>query len=172
MVGAPALGAVLEVLTAALSVETRGTLKIIAEAIAGARGLEIPLFVLGITIGPALGEELMFRGYIQPRLIARHGPKVGIAVTSALFGLLHMDALQSPLAGILGAYIGFVAYQFGSLWPAVLVHGFNNLLSVTLLFLFPDSGEQRDVSFISGGIGLLVFAFCVHHVLKAGRRTA
>jgi membrane protease YdiL (CAAX protease family) len=171
MVGAPALGAVLEVVTAAFSVETTGTLRIIAEAISEAEGIEIPLFILGITIGPALGEELMFRGYIQPRLIARHGPTVGIAIASALFGLLHMDSLQSPLAGILGGYIGLVAYHYGSLWPAVLTHGFNNFLSVTLLFLFPDEAEQRELSFVSGGIGLVVFSYCVHHVFKVGRRT-
>lgn len=166
MLGAPALGSVLEALTLLVDVEPSGTLKLIADAVAQMRGAEMFLFAVGITVGPALGEELMFRGYIQPRLIARYGVTAGIAITSALFGLLHMDALQSPLAGILGLYIGLVAYHTGSLWPAILTHGFNNLLSVAMLYFFPDAQRDAPAALMTGAIGLVVFVYCLRHVLS------
>jgi membrane protease YdiL (CAAX protease family) len=165
MLGAPALGSVLEAFTLVIDVEPSGTLKLIADAVAQMHGGEMLLFAVGITVGPALGEELMFRGYIQPRLIARYGATAGIAIASALFGLLHMDALQSPLAGILGLYIGLVAYHMGSLWPAILTHAFNNLLSVATLYFFPDAQRDTQAGLITGVIGLVVFIYCLRHVL-------
>lgn len=169
--GAPALGAVLETVISLFSIEESGTLKVIADAIENARGLEVPLFILGISLGPGIGEELMFRGYIQPRLIARHGPKIGIVITSALFGLLHIDALQSPLAAALGVYIGLVAYYFDSIWPAMVTHGLNNFLSVTLLHFFPQAGTEAEPNFMFGAICLIVFLCCLRHVVHVGQKS-
>jgi len=166
MLGAPALGAVLEAFTVLIEVKPSGTLKLIADAVAQMHGAEMLLFAVGITVGPAFGEELMFRGYIQPRLVARYGVTTGIAVASALFGLLHMDALQSPLAGILGLYIGLVAYHTGSLWPAILTHGFNNLLSVASLYYFPDAERDTQASLITGALGLALFIYCLRYLLS------
>src|SRR5690606_6145432 len=164
--GAPALGAVLEAFTVLIEVKPSGTLKLIADAVAQMHGAEMLLFAVGITVGPAFGEELMFRGYIQPRLVARYGVTTGIAVASALFGLLHMDALQSPLAGILGLYIGLVAYHTGSLWPAILTHGFNNLLSVASLYYFPDAERDTQASLITGAWGLALVIYCLRYLLS------
>jgi len=164
MLGAPALGAALETLVLASGIEISGTLKIISDSVLSARGWEIPLLILAISIGPGLGEEFVFRGYIQTRLVKRDGPLVGILITATLFGLMHYDPLQSPLAGILGIYIGFIAYRFGSIWPAVLTHAFNNAFSITSLVMFPDDAGTDAPNYIIGGAGALIFAGCLSYL--------
>src|SRR5579862_9611798 len=52
------------------------------------------LLGLGVT---GAAEEVFFRGYLQPRLVARWG-RLGIAVTAVIFGLIHFDQLHSPVA--------------------------------------------------------------------------
>jgi membrane protease YdiL (CAAX protease family) len=50
-------------------------------------------FVLFIAAFPGFNEELLFRGYIQRRLLARWSPWLAISVTSALFALMHVMPL-------------------------------------------------------------------------------
>jgi membrane protease YdiL (CAAX protease family) len=81
-----------------------------------------------MSILPALAEELLFRGYIQRRLLQRWSPAVAIGATSMLFALIHFDIINRiPAVLPLGILLGIVAYRSGSIWPAVAVHFLHNL---------------------------------------------
>lgn len=75
----------------------------------------------------SLGEELLFRGTVQPFL--------GLPLTSALFGLMHMGpgrlisawSLWAALAGLL---LGWTFSATGNLWPAIGAHFLVNLVSL------------------------------------------
>lgn len=106
---------------------------------------KLPCFV-GCALGP-IGEELLFRGAIQPLLVASIGVYPGIFASSLIFGLAHTlkteppdctgdikvsinnDAsahMQACNACISGFFIGYVRHQFG-LISAIGVHaGFNS----------------------------------------------
>lgn len=172
MVGLPALSVVVENITLLLGVEISGTLEMIARSIGSARGPQRVLIVAAISLGPGIGEELLFRGYIQTRLLRRHGPIVAIFVTSLLFGLMHMDPLQSTLTVFLGGYLGFVAYRFGSLWPAVCAHALNNGVSAVALSVFPDEPAAAEPSFGALVVGAVVFLACLGYLLRALPRRA
>jgi membrane protease YdiL (CAAX protease family) len=90
-----------------------------------------------VTVGPALGEELFFRGFVLRAFRADMPAGVAVALSSVLFGVLHMNALQGAGAACIGAYLGFVALATGSLWPAVCAHGLNNLLTSVIARLDP-----------------------------------
>jgi CAAX protease family protein len=87
------------------------------------------VLTLVVTIGPGIGEELFFRGFILRAFRKDISAVPAVLLTAVLFGLIHMDWLQGVGAGIIGVYLGFIALRSGSLWPAVVAHAINNLIS-------------------------------------------
>jgi membrane protease YdiL (CAAX protease family) len=90
-------------------------------------GAIVAISLLGLL--PGLIEELLFRGYIQTRLVARWGAAWGIFWTALLFGISHLDLMQGLFAVIVGCILGFIAYRMGSIIPAMICHAVNNLAS-------------------------------------------
>ncbi len=66
--------------------------------------------LIGTTIGP-LCEEFVFRGFIQPLFVRSLGPVIGITITAALFGSLHLA--QNGFAWQAGLVITFAGIAFG-----------------------------------------------------------
>lgn len=87
----------------------------------------------GIALAPALGEELIFRGLIGRGLIARWGVFAGMVITSALFGLLHVNPAQALAVIPLGFAMHFAYLTTRSFWSPVLLHLLNNSFAVLLL---------------------------------------
>jgi membrane protease YdiL (CAAX protease family) len=86
------------------------------------------LFLAFVTVVPPMVEELLFRGYIQRRLLRRWSPWVAIPATSLLFAVAHLDPHLMVVAFPLGLWLGWVAWRTGSVWPAVCCHAFVNFL--------------------------------------------
>jgi membrane protease YdiL (CAAX protease family) len=91
------------------------------------------LFVIGA--GPAVGEELIFRGLIGRGLVARWGIVRGIALTSFLFGVMHVNPAQAIGVIPLGVAMHFLYFTTRSFWAPITLHLANNSLSVILLKL-------------------------------------
>jgi membrane protease YdiL (CAAX protease family) len=81
------------------------------------------------------GEELMFRGYLLLVLTRRLGTNWAMLIVAVLFGLFHLPGLSGSTAlkmictTAAGSYL--FAYGFlltGSLWTAIGMHAFGNLL--------------------------------------------
>jgi hypothetical protein len=97
--------------------------------------------VLVIGAGPALAEELLFRGLIGRGLVARYGVVLGIAITSVLFGVMHLNPAQAVGAIPLGIAMHFVYLTTRSFWAPIVLHFLNNTFSVVLA----KSGDRLDV---------------------------
>lgn len=95
------------------------------------------LSVIAIAIVPPLVEEFACRGLIMGSL-RKFGDGFAIVVSAVLFGLMHGNFEQMPFAFLVGLVLGFITVKSGSLWIAVAVHSFNNLISVVFDYL-PDS---------------------------------
>ena len=82
-----------------------------------------------------LAEELLFRAWLQPMLVARLGVARGIALTALLFGAAHLpfSPLFALVAGVAGLGYGLVFHLSGRLWPALLLHAAVNLTHLLLL---------------------------------------
>lgn len=125
--------------------------------------LAVP-FVLFMTLGPGFMEELLFRGYIQRRLLQRWSPPVAILVTSFLFGVGHLDLGQGAQAFVGGLWLGVLAWRTGSVWPGILCHAVINGTSgaAKLVNLASSTGDPTsDVVRILLGVilfGLLALA--------------
>ena len=108
-------------------------------------------FVLFISLAPGLCEELLFRGYLQTRLLERWKPGFAILVSSSLFALFHITPHAMALAFIVGLFLGVLAWRTGSIWPGVLCHAFING-SVNVLRL----GQKFEVWSESTSSGLAI----------------
>ncbi len=96
--------------------------------------ISLLLNVVSVAVLPALVEEMIFRGYILHAL-RPHGDVLAVTVTAVLFGLIHGNILQVPFAMVLGWILGWLTVQTNSIWPAVALHGVNNLMAVLLEWL-------------------------------------
>jgi uncharacterized protein len=81
--------------------------------------------LLGISVLAGLGEEMLFRGVLQPALGRWVGaPWVGLVGAAVLFGLLHaVTPTYAVLAALMGAYLGWLFQRTENLLTPVLVHG-------------------------------------------------
>lgn len=78
--------------------------------------------LLLIALVAGLGEELLFRGVLHAKL--------GIVWSNVLFGLVHfVTPLYVLLAGLIGAYLGWLLDFSGSLAAPVLAHGLYDFLA-------------------------------------------
>jgi membrane protease YdiL (CAAX protease family) len=80
------------------------------------------LFVGWLAVVPGFVEELLFRGYLQRRLLRRWRPGAAIVVSTLLFALAHFDPKHMVFAAALGLWLGVVAWRTGSIWPGVFCH--------------------------------------------------
>ncbi|MBQ6153455.1 MAG: CPBP family intramembrane metalloprotease [Ruminococcus sp.] len=94
-------------------------------------GGDIFMSYLTIAVIPALAEEFAFRGIIMG-MFRKYSDALALVVSSAIFGLMHGNIVQIPFAFCGGLVFGFIMLKTNSLLPGILVHFFNNALSVTL----------------------------------------
>ena len=113
-------------------------LETIGEAITALQGPSLLVGLLLIGVLPGISEELLFRGYVQTRLVSRWGVPVGVVISAFLFGLMHMDVTQGAFAMVIGLVLGYLTVWSGSIIPAMICHAANNSLAVLLMIYTPD----------------------------------
>ncbi|GHB76235.1 CPBP family intramembrane glutamic endopeptidase [Persicitalea jodogahamensis] len=95
----------------------------------------IALLVIGII--PAIGEEVLFRGVLQRKLMEEWlNPHLAIWVAAALFSAIHVQFYGFIPRMLLGALFGYLYYWSGSLWVAIFAHFVNNGFMVMMLYLY------------------------------------
>ncbi len=110
-----------------------------------------PMFVVVlviIAVLPALGEEIIFRGLIQPAVIKSTGSShFGVWVTALMFGLVHMQFAGVLPRVFLGAVLGFLAYYSQRLWIPIVAHClFNGLQAIAVRLTLMDVEQAADAT--------------------------
>jgi len=105
--------------------------------------------ILVIAVVPAIGEELLFRGYLQQKLGNwLSNPHTAILITAFLFSAIHFHFQGMIPRFVLGVLLGYLFYWSNSLWLPILAHFVNNAQAV--IFSFPlfkiDSGAYSVFS--------------------------
>src|SRR5690606_18245349 len=83
-------------------------------------------FLLFISLAPGFVEEVLFRGYVQQRLLSRWSAWVAIIASSVVFALFHVTPHAFVLTFPLGVWFGWLAWQTRSVWPGIVCHAFVN----------------------------------------------
>ncbi len=95
--------------------------------------IDIVLYFISAAVFPAIFEELVFRG-ICISCLRPLGTRFAVILSAIIFGMAHVDPLQSAFAFLFGLLIGSAYVATGSIWPGVLLHFFNNAVSVTATY--------------------------------------
>lgn len=110
------------------------------------KGLLDASFALLLLIAVAVGEELVFRGYVQTNLHEGAGLPIALALSSALFGLFHALNPNATRLGLLNIALAGVAMGYGyavtrNLWLPIAYHLAWNFVQGPILGL-PVSGVR------------------------------
>ena len=125
------------------------------------------LFVLAIfstAIVPAICEEYLFRGAVLGLLLP-FGRTTAIIGSSVLFGFMHQNPLQLFYTVFMGVILGYIYVKTKSIWACVLLHFFNNLITVVEDFLPVFTGVEWIVTLVdflvlaAGAICLVALIF-------------
>ncbi len=92
----------------------------------------------GIIVLAPIGEELIFRRFIFGFLAPRYGFIPALMITSGVFAGIHFSLYSLPALFFLGIGFQLIYLKFGSLYPAIFMHAFNNAIAVSLLLLAPQ----------------------------------
>ncbi|MCR5418369.1 MAG: ABC transporter permease [Lachnospiraceae bacterium] len=86
-----------------------------------------PLTVIFIALMPAMGEELLFRGFFMGTIKEKYKPALVIAATAIIFAAYHMSILRFFTVGIIGLSFTMAAYRSRSIFVSMMMHFCNNL---------------------------------------------
>jgi membrane protease YdiL (CAAX protease family) len=93
-----------------------------------------PRDLVAIALLAGLGEELIFRGFIQTGLADLVGTGPALLVTSILFGLLHwVTRAYAALAALFGVYLGGLFLLTGNLLAPIVTHALYDVIALMYL---------------------------------------
>ncbi len=100
-------------------------------------------FLMALTVAavaPAVGEELLFRGILQPRIEAlTKNVHIGVWITAALFSAIHLQFVGFLPRMLLGALLGYTLVWSGTLWLPIILHFVFNGIQIVGAYLSPES---------------------------------
>ncbi len=84
-----------------------------------------------VALAAGFGEEVLFRGALQPLFSQWLTPWGGVTAAALLFGLAHpMSLTYFVLATLLGLYLGAITLVSSELIPAIVAHAVYDLVAL------------------------------------------
>ncbi len=115
------------------------------------------LFIAVVILAP-LGEEIIFRGFLQQTLEKQWNDTTrAILFTALLFSLIHMNPYWFIQIYFLGVILGFLAWKTKSILAPLILHSLNNSLALILSVL---ELQQNNLYTWNGHVApwILIFA--------------
>ena len=128
-----------------------------------------PVLVIVQTVVLApISEELLFRGILLRRLQQYiHGFWVPALISSAIFGIYHMNLAQGIFAFLFGLFICAIYDKFRNLWAAIALHIGGNLISVVLVytgFQYPETWLFITVMILALAVAGALYYFIIRRL--------
>jgi membrane protease YdiL (CAAX protease family) len=96
-----------------------------------AAGLSLaPLILFLLAVVVPIGEEVFFRGLVYGGLRSRWGVAIGALSSAAFFAAVHTQVVHALPIFALGLLLALAYERTGSLVPAMVAHGINNIVAV------------------------------------------
>jgi membrane protease YdiL (CAAX protease family) len=112
------------------------------------------LSLVAIALGPALSEEVAFRGAVLGTLRRPLGDRGAVLASAALFGLIHLwpAGYRVPFALALGLALGALRLRTGSIVPGILAHATLNTTTVIVTRAAGGAAGTPESASIGGGL--------------------
>lgn len=131
------------------------------------QGVPYPILVVAMALGPAIGEELVFRGMIGRGLVARIGAVRGTITASLLFALAHLSPPHVIATLPVAFLLQWLYLKTRTIWIPILVHFGNNLLAVSMIRF--EFLPQADLSPLAC-VGFCIYLGVILVLLESFRR--
>lgn len=93
--------------------------------------LSFLLIILAVVIIAPIGEEVLFRGFLQQYLeICYKDITKAVITTSIIFTIIHFNPFWMLQIYLMGAALGFLTWRTGSIIPSIFIHMLNNGLAI------------------------------------------
>ncbi len=132
------------------------------------------LLVIGVFAG--IGEEMFFRGLIQPKMRLYTGSgHLGVWITAIIFSAIHLQFYGFLPRVFLGAVFGYLYLYSGSLIYPIVAHILNNTITVVMVYLANrkviefDLESTDTVSYPAALLGLLVLLAGIYYFKKMNK---
>ena len=85
------------------------------------------LLAITVVILAPLGEEILFRGFLQ-KLLEESWQDItrAVLITSLFFAFIHMNPVWVIQIYFLGVVLGYLAWRTGSILTSLILHSLNN----------------------------------------------
>ncbi len=123
------------------------------------------LTLLSLCVATPLIEELLFRGIVLRGLLQRNPAWLAIALSSLLFGVLHIGPSSALMSIVSGLLFGWLYWRSRSLLPSILAHAAINFINWAF-FQFPFAIQTLPyvvVTIAAVPIGLIAL-FRIHRM--------
>jgi|TARA_B110000116_G_scaffold68492_1_gene59070 membrane protease YdiL (CAAX protease family) len=96
------------------------------------------LFLAVVIVAP-IGEEIVFRGFLQ-KFLENYWKDItrAVLVTSLFFAMIHFNPFWTIQIYLLGVILGFLAWKTKSVIPSIILHSVNNGTAF-LLSIYDDT---------------------------------
>jgi CAAX protease family protein len=88
-------------------------------------------FLLVGVVAPFV-EEVAFRGVVFAGLRGRFGTAWAAVASGALFGIVHLQPLETVPLALIGVALAWIFSRSRSLWPAIIAHGAYNVVVLAI----------------------------------------
>ena len=103
---------------------------LVRELFGGSSWLELAL----VCLAAGLGEELLFRGALQPWVARLTNPTVAIVAVGLLFGLAHaLSVTYFVVATLIGFYFGWLAEAYDDLVAPIVAHALYDFIAIAFI---------------------------------------
>jgi len=100
-----------------------------------AHGGWIVLLGLVVIVGAPIVEEIVYRGVVQPGLVASWGRTAGIVATAALFAAIHLQPIEFPGLFAFALVLGWARHSTGTIGMSIVTHMAFNATGLALVAL-------------------------------------
>jgi len=93
-----------------------------------------PIGLALVSLAAGVGEELLFRGFLQVWLEPLLGTFGGLAAASLIFGAAHpITPGYVVVASLMGGYLGYLWQSTGNLWAPIVTHSLYDFVVLCVL---------------------------------------
>jgi membrane protease YdiL (CAAX protease family) len=108
--------------------------------------IELLMSILVIGVIAGVGEELVFRGIIQRKLIrGLNNHHLAIWISAIVFSAIHFQFYGFLPRVVLGALFGYLYVWTGNIWIPIAAHTFNNTVAVVIYHLIHKGKISPDL---------------------------
>lgn len=123
---------------------------------------DFALAFIVIAVLPGIGEELLFRGMLQPELKRATGNiHAAIWISAILFSAIHLQFFGFVPRMLLGVLFGYLYYWSGNIVVPMLAHFINNGFSVVMIYLHQLKIVNFDMESTEAAPPMMVVLFTI-----------